>query len=318
MSGDTCTGYTIGKRRIMARIYNKTTEAQLRQDDEYFALIQQQAGDAYDPNLDIWRVEFELKREGVQGFCLVGRQEGEEELTEEEQIFAEMEGEDLPTIGTLKKALHWTPHLWQYLTSRWLRLVEPNGDTNRARWGVHPVWKQIQVGFTQASSPPLSEEQCQLVREQRHTGRRRLINRLASGIAVSAYLMLESDPTLAVREFTEQTERLARQMAEYQELKQHLGKKRLTTERQAQYLRNVEQLAHIAGGTFAIAGVLKQQLPAVGEMPDLILHIADDLEQIAQYKGGVSQMLYDKWCKEYKVLPPREFWKKQKALRQVA
>jgi hypothetical protein len=76
-------------------------------------------------------------------------------------------------------------------------------------------------------------------------------------------------------------------------------------QRQEQFLRCVEQLAHIAGGTFAIAGVLKQDLPAIDETPDLMLHIADDLEQIARYKGGVPQMLHDKWCREYKVLPPR-------------
>jgi hypothetical protein len=66
----------------------------------------------------------------------------------------------------------------------------------------------------------------------------------------------------------------------------------------------VQHLAHIAGGTFAIASVLKQELPAIGEMPDLMLHIAPDLEEIARYKGGVPQMLYDKWCREYKVVPP--------------
>ena len=167
MSGDTCTGYTIGKRRIMARIYNKTTEATLRHDDEYFALIKEHAGDAFDPTLDIWRVEFELKRAGGEGFCLVGKQEDDEEQTEAEQALAEMEGEDLPAIGTLKRALCWSPALWKYLTTRWLRLVEPTEDTNRARWVVHPIWKQIQESFTQPTSTPLSEAQCCLVREQR-------------------------------------------------------------------------------------------------------------------------------------------------------
>jgi hypothetical protein len=301
MSGDTCTGYSIGKRRIMARIYNKTQECVIRNNDAYFELLRQQAGEAFDPSQDVWRVEFELKREGVEGFCLIGPQE---EQDEDEEILAEMEGEDLPTIGTLKKALRWAPDLWRYLTTRWLRLVAPNEDKNRARWPVHSVWQQIQAGFTQAASEPLTDEQCQLVREQRHTGRRRLINRLAAGISASAYLMLETDPTLAVREFTAQMERLARQMADYQAQKKVSKRKRLDQQRQVAYLRNVEQLAHMAGGTFAISGVLKQQLPTVADMPDLMLHIADELEQIAQYKGGVPQMLYDKWCKEYKVVPP--------------
>jgi hypothetical protein len=54
----------------------------------------------------------------------------------------------------------------------------------------------------------------------------------------------------------------------------------------------VGQFAHIKGRTFAITGVLKQDLPTIAEMPDLMLDIADDLEQIAQYKGEVPQMLY--------------------------
>jgi hypothetical protein len=305
MTGQTCTGYTIGKRRIVARIYNKTLEATIRNNDEYFKLIEQHAGGKYDPMSEIWRVEFQLRREGVQGFCILGQQEDHEELTTEEQILAEMEGEDLPTIGTLQKAMRWTPHLWQYLTTRWLRLVEPKADVNRARWPVHPVWKQIQEGFTNVASAPLPEEGCRLVREQRHSGRRRLINRLATAITTSAFLMVESDPTLAVRDFTEQMERLARELADYQHSKRRQGRKRLKDERQEQYLRNVEHLAHVAGGLFAISGVLKQDLPSIATMPDLMLFIADELDKIAQYKGGVAQMLYDKWCREYKVMPPQ-------------
>jgi hypothetical protein len=181
----------------------------------------------YDATLDIWRVEFELKREGVEGFCLDGPQEDAPERSEAEQIAAEMDAEDLPTIGTLKKAMRWTPHLWRYLTTRWLRVVEPNGDKNRARWPVHPVWQQIQEGFTHPTSDPLPPEQCKLVREQRHSGRRRLINRLATAITHSAYLMLYSDPTLAVRDFTEQMEHLAKQLADYQQEKRARRRQRM-------------------------------------------------------------------------------------------
>jgi hypothetical protein len=38
------------------------------------------------------------------------------------------------------------------------------------------------------------------------------------------------------------------------------------------------QLAHSAGGMFAMVGVLKQQVPAVAETPDLMLHLVDELE----------------------------------------
>jgi hypothetical protein len=34
-----------------------------------------------------------------------------------------LEAEDLPSIGTVRKALHWAAQVWRYLTTRWLRLV---------------------------------------------------------------------------------------------------------------------------------------------------------------------------------------------------
>jgi hypothetical protein len=305
LEGDRCTGYAFGKKRIMARIYNKTIEATAKSNDEYFALIRQHAGDTYNPEQSIWRIEFELKREGAKGFALVTQQEDYDTATDDEQIEAELEGEDLPTIGTLKKALRYAPDLWRYLTTRWLRLTLPNGDQNKARWPVHPVWQQIQAGFSPLTDTLLSEEQCRLVREQRHNGRRRLINRLATAITTSAYLMMESDPTQAMRDFLAQMEHLAHKTAAYQQQKREQGRQRLSDKRQEQFAQNVEHLAHEAGGLFAIAGVLKQQLPKVAEMPDLLLAIAEDLDKLAQYKGGVPQMLYDKWCREYQVVPPK-------------
>jgi hypothetical protein len=83
------------------------------------------------------------------------------------------------------------------------------------------------------------------------------------------------------------------------------GQKKADAERQAQYLLNLQHLAHMAGGTFAIAGVLKQKLPQVAEMGDLLAHIVEELEEVTEYKKGVPQMLYDKWRREYRVLSPR-------------
>jgi hypothetical protein len=39
-------------------------------------------------------------------------------------------------------------------------------------------------------------------------------------------------------------------------------------------------------------------------MEDLLAHIVAELEEVAEYKGGVPQMLYDKWYCECRVLPP--------------
>jgi len=309
MSGDICTGYTFGKRRIMARIYNKTKQATHEENDEYFELVRQQAGDQYDPTQDIWRVEFQLRREGVEGFCIVTEQEDYDDQTIDEQIAAEIEGEDLPTLGTLKKAMRYTPHLWQYLTTRWLWLTVPNGDKNKARWPMHPVWQQIQAAVVASNSEPLSEEQCRLVREQRHSGRRRIIARLSTAITTSAWLMMHSAPTLAVRDFTDNVRHMARQMVRYQQEKRRRGRQRLKDALQERYAECIEYLAHEAGGLFATMGVLQQEIPAVDSMEELAVMISGELEKMAQYKGGVRQMLYDKWCREYKVSPTRRMFR---------
>jgi hypothetical protein len=136
MSGDICTGYSFGKKRIMARIYNKTEKAAPR-NDEYFALIQQQAGAKFDPTQDSWRIEFELKREAMTGFSVVIPPEVVAD--DDEEIDAELDAEDCPRIGAIKNAMHWAPQLWTYFTTSWLRLTVPNGDTNKARWPLHPV-----------------------------------------------------------------------------------------------------------------------------------------------------------------------------------
>jgi hypothetical protein len=59
---------------------------------------------------------------------------------------------------------------------------------------LHAAVSQLEMAIE--PDPPMEEERCQLVREQRHSERRQLIHRLATGITASAYLMLESDPTL--------------------------------------------------------------------------------------------------------------------------
>ena len=300
--GTTCTGYSFGRRRIMGRIYNKSIEARHRHNDAFFTLLAETAGDAFHPEEDVWRVEFELKREGVQGFCLAAPQEASDD---DEVILAELEAEDLPTLGTIRKALHWGPTLWQYLTTRWLRVTVPDGDTNKARWATHPTWAAIQAGYMTACSDPLPEEQGQLVREGRHSGYRRLITRLATALATTAYTLLEGDPAEALPAFCQQVERLASLAAAHQQAQRATRRKKLDDERQERYLEQLGQLARMAGGTFAIAGVLSPGLPKVGDMPELLQYLGGELDDLARYQGGVPQMLYDKYCRTYKVVPPR-------------
>jgi hypothetical protein len=104
-------------------------------------------------------------------------------------------------------------------------------------------------------------------------------------------------------------EYLAAKAYEHQQQKRWRGQFKAGRERHAQYLLNLQHLAHMTGGAFAIAGALKQDLPRVAEMGDLLAHIVGELEEDAEYEGGAPQMLYDKWRREYRVLPPRQVFR---------
>jgi hypothetical protein len=137
----------------------------------------------------------------VNGFNLVTPPE----VTDPE---AEMEGEDLSSIGNVIKAAHWGVHLFAYLTRRWLRLTQPNGDRNRARWGIHPTWLALQEGFAQVyEQRPLSDAHARLVRLHRHSGYGRGLERMAVGIMTTAEALLDADPATVLPGFLEQVKR---------------------------------------------------------------------------------------------------------------
>jgi hypothetical protein len=311
LAGERCTGYHIGKRRIVARVYNKSIQAKAQHLDWYFALLQAQAGAAFSPEQDVWRLEFELRREGVQGFCLYTPPEASDP---DEAIEAELEAEDLPTLGTIRKALHWAGQVVRYLMTRWLRLVVPRDDTNRARWPTHPDWQTLQAGFMQllsaSGSTPLPPPQAQLVRTQRHTGQRRLLQRMGLGIAAAAELLLDSDPAVVLPAYLDQVRRVAALAAAKQaEQRQWRGRSQAPQQaRRMRYLQAMQHLAEMALGVFAAAGVVQAELPRVGSVADLLCVLVDDLEELATAKGGIGQVLYDKWCKVYKLTPPRDLF----------
>ena len=69
--GTRCTGYRFGSGGpILARLYNKSTERRTRHDEGYFALLVARHPAAFDPDRDLWRLEFQLHREGMRCFRL--------------------------------------------------------------------------------------------------------------------------------------------------------------------------------------------------------------------------------------------------------
>jgi hypothetical protein len=64
----------------------------------------------------------------------------------------------------------------------------------------------------------------------------------------------------------------------------------------------------MALGVFTSAGVVHlrvQREADVANLGDLMLYSLDDLEEIAAEKGGICQLLDEKWRKVYKANTPR-------------
>jgi hypothetical protein len=319
-------GYEIGKSSVRGRIYNKTLQAKKKHVEWYPLLLQERNGGRYEPEMDVWRLEFQLRREGVKGFRLYAKPDASDP---DEVIDAEIEAEDLPHIHSVRKALHWAGHLWGYLTKRWLRLTVPNGDPNRGRWPEHPTWTALREGFAPITlrEAELPERGLELVRAARYTGYRRLLDRMAVGVATTLEAM-DTDPGAALVSYVAYLTRIAGRIRRHQkrraaawrrkewevanlgfppplipDLHRGLGA-RLDTPTRAQ---KREQLLHMALGVFTSAGVahLRVQREAdVNNVGDLLLYSLDELEEIAAERGGIRQLLGEKWRKVYKATVP--------------
>jgi hypothetical protein len=116
---------------ISCCIYHKTAEIRQKSPTKiWFHDLWKRNG--WDGEAEIWRVEFRLTREFLHAASI----EAAEDLPDHIQA------------------------LWEYCAGRsggaadgladgWLRYVTQTGDTNRARWPVHPAWTVIQGAFTQ-------------------------------------------------------------------------------------------------------------------------------------------------------------------------
>jgi len=296
----------------------------------YPTLLQERNGDRYDPAQDVWRLEFQLRREGVKGFRLYAKPDASDP---DDVIDAEIEAEDLPHIHSVRKALHWAGQLWQYLTRRWLRLTIPAADPNRGRWPEHPTWAALRDGFASIAlrDAPLPERGLELVHAARYTGYRRLLNRMAVGILTTLEGM-DTDPGAALVSYVAYLNRIAGRIKRQQkrraaawrqkahdaneasldgspppftpDLHRGLGA-RLDTPVRAQ---KVKLLLDMALGVFTSAGVahLRVQREAdIANVGDLLLYSLDELEEVATEKGSIQSLLDEKWRKIYKANAPR-------------
>jgi len=112
--GNTFTGFEFGQRKsgtVCARIYDKTVESAKKGTAFWHDIW----GSAFDPQLPVLRVEFELGRQGLREY-----------------------GIDWP-----QDAIDAAGSLWMDLTTRWLSYRDPTQDHTKSRWSIAPEWEQV-------------------------------------------------------------------------------------------------------------------------------------------------------------------------------
>ncbi len=210
--GTTSTGIAFGRGALMARVYCKSLEVREKQNEAYLALLSERAPETFDLHGDIWRLEFQLRREGATGFRLYREPDAGDDA---DAIEAELAAEDLPHIGTLPRLFTHLDPLWKYLTTHMLRLVEPSPSANRSRWPVHPTWAQLHGTFAEvAKCEPLEEDQRELVRGMRFEGKGRLLRRMLLGVIASLEVEDASPTSAALAALSKWVDEAARREAE--------------------------------------------------------------------------------------------------------
>jgi hypothetical protein len=161
------------------------------------------------------------------------------------------------------------------------------------------------------------------VRAARYSGYRRLLDRMAVGLLSTEQLM-DTDPGAALVTGMAYMHRIAARVRRQQKLRlkkwelhqaearrasrplslapdlsRGMGARLDTLER----TRKREKLLEMALGVFDAAGVVRLRLHREGDISsvsDLLICSLDELEGIAERKGGIRRLLDEKWAKVYK------------------
>jgi hypothetical protein len=256
-------------------------------------------------------LEFQLRREGAKGFRLYALPEDDDD---EAEIAAELAAEELQHIGMLPRFFARMNDLLQYLTQHWLRPVEDNGSANRSRWPTHLTWIALREQFAVvAQAQALNEDQRKLVRGSRYSGKNRILRRSALGVVRSLEVEDASSTSAAFMTLQRWVEKVAekevaRITTKCERYQQRHGYVPRWVERgMGERFGRVEQLEHrvqMLLGIFASHGVLPLEFKPAYSVGDLPLQHLDALEQEAEDKGGVQQVLADHFAKVYTVSLP--------------
>jgi hypothetical protein len=312
--GRRCTGYRFGSGNpILARLYNKSLERRARHDEGYFALLAARDPLAFDPNEDVWRLEFQVRREGMTTFHLAPDTSDECTATEDldAQIEAELSAEEIPHLATFPKLLEHQDVLFQHLTEHWLRLTTPGRGKVCSRWPTDPTWEALRRDFGRlAEVPQLDAAGLELVRAHRYEGRQRLLRRMALGVIKALEVQ---DASVASASLRQLAELIAVKEAEHLEKRKALSRKweglvsQWVETGMGTSLEHPEKVRHLIQmllGIFAAHGVLALGDKPIYSVGDLLTQHLDLLEAVADDNGGISQVLQRHFSKVYKLSAP--------------
>jgi hypothetical protein len=318
--GTHCTGYRFGSGTpILARIYNKSTERRARHDEGYFALLAARDPVAFDPSRDVWRLEFQIRREGLTSFRLAPSATADESKEEQEgdleaQIEAELSAEEVPHLATFPKLFAHREALFQHLTTHWLRLTTHGRGSVCSRRPTDPTWEVLGQDFGRlAGALPLDERARELVRAFRYEGRQRLLRRMVLGVIKALEVQDASVASASLRQLAELTaQKEARRLqARKEAVLKHEGTVPPWVEvGMGASLERPERVRHLIQmllGIFAAHGVLALGDKPIHSVGDLLTQHLDMLEAEADGSGGVEQVLQRHFAKVYK-LPPRQMY----------
>ena len=102
--------YTIGRGDLLLRIYDKVAEVEQQSNKVWFFLL-------WGQDQDVWRIEWQVRKAILRQFSIC-------------------------TFADLQKI---QGDLLRYLCEEHTTLRIPNGDANRSRWPVHPLWLDLQA-----------------------------------------------------------------------------------------------------------------------------------------------------------------------------
>jgi hypothetical protein len=114
-----CTGFTIGTNNVMCRVYNKSIQMK-GLDNSPNNLLEQLRAAGWNGIDDLWRVEFQMRRNAIKQLQI--------------STFTELEAN--------------YAGLWRYLTESWLRVVHiDKNQQNKTRWSTEDFWLGVQEAY---------------------------------------------------------------------------------------------------------------------------------------------------------------------------